>query len=138
MLENGIGAEAQVLRYPECEEVLVACEEAGDERRWAGRHVLVVGDGDADFVVAHSVQHLERVRHADEVIGVVEVKEGAAELRGLQCQHRTRRIVTLSRRRCHVTSHSWPAASMHVSTARARSGRMLRIASSALGDLRSK
>ena len=45
---------------------------------------------------------------------------------------------TLSKRRCQNGSHSRAAASMHSSTAAARSGRMLRMFSSALGDLLEK
>ena len=46
--------------------------------------------------------------------------------------------LTLSSRLCHNGSHSRAAASMHSSTAAARSGRMLRMLSSAFGDLREK
>lgn len=50
---------------------------------------------------------------------------------------RRRMSLTLSNFLCQCTSDSLPAASIHVSTALARSGLIARILSSALGDFRS-
>lgn len=75
----------------------------------------------------------------------MEVQESTTELCGLEtkvdmCVENLEgvEIHTLRRRRCQYGSHSCPAASMHSSTAFASSGLMLRILSSAFGDLSTK
>jgi len=95
--------------------------------------------------MVHSIQNFEGLTHVDKISWIVEVQETATKLSGLKTKAVTRvdnlegvEIHTLRRRRCQYGSHSWPAASMHSSTAFASSGLMLRILSSAFGDLSTK
>ena len=83
MLEDCVGREREVGRDAQGEQMEVAREEAGDEVRGRELRVLRVGERDADLVEARGVEDFERLTDLDEVGGVVEVQERAAELRSL-------------------------------------------------------
>lgn len=108
-------------------------------------HILCIGYWYANFIESNSIENFQSLPHIDKISRIVEVEKGSSKFRCLTGIDQLWRLfrnfvsaLTLSRRRCQKGSHSWPAASMHSFTAAARSGRMLRILSSAFGDRREK
>lgn len=102
--------------------------------------LLRVGDGYTDFVEPHRIKDLECLTHRDEFTRIVQIHESTSKLSSLHpisnlfLSGCTTVVLTLSKRFCQCDSISCPAASIHVSTALARSGRIERMLSSALGD----
>ena len=107
-----------------------------------GNHSLIVCEGNADFEIPHSIQNFECLSHTYKIGWIIQIHESSSKLRRLGYQQYIRYPhpfkLTLSNLRCHVASHSLPAASIQVSTALARSAFIPLTASSALADLRSK
>jgi hypothetical protein len=113
------------------------------------KDVLFVGDRNTDFEVPNSIQDFQSLTHSNEFTRIVQIHERPSELSSLSSAPSSPLSLfssaspwearhTLSKRFCQYVSTSLPAASIQVSTAFAKSGRIDRIASSAFGDFASK
>jgi hypothetical protein len=103
---------------------------------------LGVGNRNANLIMPNSVKDSQCLTHGNKICRIIEIDVPASKFRRLrQLMNMISFLVellTLRRRRCHTGSHSNPAASVHSSTAAARSGCKLRTLSSALAERRSK